>query len=72
VSGEAVFVKKIKVPEMLEEELSKKTTEEAEQYIPFDINDVALDCQVLGKVNGNGSQSEVQGPADEGASGWSA
>ena len=51
---------------MPEEELSKKITEEAEQYIPFDINDVALDCQVLGKVNGNGSQSEVQGPADEG------
>ena len=66
VSGEAVFVKKIRVPEMPEEELSKKITEEAEQYIPFDINDVALDCQVLGKVNGNGSQSEEQGPADEG------
>jgi type IV pilus assembly protein PilM len=66
VSGEAVFVKKIKVPELPEEELSKKITEEAEQYIPFDINDVELDYQVLGKVNGNGSQSEEQGPADEG------
>jgi type IV pilus assembly protein PilM len=65
VSGEAVFVKKIKVSEMSEEELSKKITEEAEQYIPFDINDVALDYQVLGKVNGNESQFEEQGPADE-------
>ena len=51
---------------MPEEQLSKKITEEAELYIPFDINGVALDCQVLGKVNGNGSQSEAQGPADEG------
>ena len=61
VSGEAVFVKKIKVPEMSEEELSKKITEEAEQYIPFDINDVALDYQILGRVNGNASQPEEQG-----------
>jgi type IV pilus assembly protein PilM len=66
VSGEAVFVKKIKVPEMPEEELSKKITEEAEQYIPFDINDVALDYQVLGKVNGNGGQPEEPIPSDEG------
>jgi type IV pilus assembly protein PilM len=66
VSGKAVFVKKIKVPEMPEEELSKKITEEAEQYIPFDINNVVLDYQVLGKVNGNWSQSEEQGFADEG------
>jgi type IV pilus assembly protein PilM len=64
VSGEAVFVKKIKVPEMPEEELYKKITEEAEQYIPFDINDVALDYQVLGKVNGNGSQPKEQIPSE--------
>ncbi len=60
VSGEAVFVKKIKVPEMSEEELSQKITEEAEQYIPFDINDVALDYQILDRVNGDASQSEEQ------------
>jgi len=58
VSGEAVFIKKIKVPEMSEEELSEKIIEEAEQHIPFDINDVALDYQILGRVNGNTSQSE--------------
>jgi type IV pilus assembly protein PilM len=60
VSGEAVFVKKIKVPEMSEDELAEKITEEAEQYIPFDINDVALDYQTLGRVNGNLSQQEEQ------------
>jgi type IV pilus assembly protein PilM len=50
VAGEAVFIKKIKVPVMSEEELSEKITEEAEQYIPFDIDDVALDFQLLGTV----------------------
>jgi type IV pilus assembly protein PilM len=67
VSGEAVFVKKIKVPEMSEEELSKKITEEAEQYIPFDINDVALDYQILDKVNGNANEPEGEDkkPSDE-------
>jgi len=58
VSGEAVFIKKIKIPQMTEEELSEKITEEAEQYIPFDINDVALDFQILGPVNGNSSPSK--------------
>ena len=60
VSGEAVFVKKIKVPEMSEDELAEKITEEAEQYIPFDINDVALDYQILGRINGKLNQQEEQ------------
>jgi type IV pilus assembly protein PilM len=60
ISGEAVFVKKIKVPEMSEDELAEKIIEEAEQYIPFDINDVALDYQTLGRVNGKLSQQEEQ------------
>ncbi len=51
VAGEAVFIKKIKVPVMSEEELSAKITQEAEQYIPFDIDDVALDFQILGALN---------------------
>lgn len=50
VAGEAVFIKKIKVPVMSEEELSEKINQEAELYIPFDIEDVALDFQLLGTV----------------------
>jgi type IV pilus assembly protein PilM len=67
VSGEAVFVKKIKVPEMSKDELAEKITEDAEQYIPFDINDVVLDYQTLGRINGNLSQQEAQDkkPYDE-------
>jgi type IV pilus assembly protein PilM len=51
VAGEAVFIKKIKVPLMSEEKLSEKITQEAEQYIPFDIDEVVLDFQILGKIN---------------------
>ncbi len=58
VAGEAVFIKKIKVPVMSEEELSEKITQEAEQYIPFDIDDVALDFQLLGTVKVEKNASE--------------
>jgi type IV pilus assembly protein PilM len=51
VAGKAVFIKKIKVPVMSEEKLSEKITQEAEQYIPFDIDEVVLDFQILGKIN---------------------
>jgi type IV pilus assembly protein PilM len=60
VAGEAVFIKKIKVPVMSEEELSEKITKEAEQYIPFDIADVALDFQILGTFNSSKGSEESE------------
>ena len=69
VAGEAVFIKKIKVPVMSEEELSAKITQEAEQYIPFDIDDVALDFQILGAIDTDEDEesenSEESEPADD-------
>jgi len=47
LSGNAVIVKKITVPAMTEGELADSIVWEAEQYIPFDIQDVNLDYQVL-------------------------
>ncbi len=47
VSGHSVIVKKISVPPMTEEELSESIKWEAEQYIPFDVNDVNLDFHIL-------------------------
>ncbi len=47
VSGENVIIKKIKVPIMPPEELEESIRHEAEQYIPFDIDDVQLDFQIL-------------------------
>ena len=47
LSGNAVIVKKITLPVMTEAELSESIQWEAEQYIPFDIQDVNLDYQIL-------------------------
>ncbi|MBI4382975.1 MAG: type IV pilus assembly protein PilM [Nitrospinae bacterium] len=49
VAGEAVIVKKIKVPMMSEKELVLSINHEAEQYIPFDIDDVSIDFQIIGR-----------------------
>ena len=47
LSGNAVIVKKITLPLMTDAELSESIYWEAEQYIPFDIQDVNLDYQVI-------------------------
>jgi type IV pilus assembly protein PilM len=47
VSGHSVIIKKIQVPAMAVGELEESIHWEAEQYIPFDINDVRLDYVVL-------------------------
>jgi type IV pilus assembly protein PilM len=47
VSGNAVIVKKITLPVMADTELAESIYWEAEQYIPFDIQDVNLDYQIL-------------------------
>lgn len=57
VSGNAVIVKKISLPQMSAEELSESIHWEAEQYIPFDIQDVSLDYEVL--ESGGGGNMDV-------------
>ena len=47
LSGHSVIIKRIQLPMMSEAELSESIQWEAEQYIPFDINDVNLDYVVL-------------------------
>jgi type IV pilus assembly protein PilM len=47
LSGSAVIVKKISLPVMTPAELDESIYWEAEQYIPFDIQDVNLDYQIL-------------------------
>ncbi len=55
VSGNAVIVKKISLPQMSPEELSESIHWEAEQYIPFDIQDVAIDYEVIDGGGGGGN-----------------
>ena len=47
VSGHSVIVKRIQLPSQSEDELDETIKWEAEQYIPFDINEVNLDYQML-------------------------
>jgi type IV pilus assembly protein PilM len=54
VSGHSVILKKINLPQMSEEELEESLKWEAEQYIPFDINDVNIDHYTLNRDNGQG------------------
>ncbi|MCD6571602.1 MAG: type IV pilus assembly protein PilM [Deltaproteobacteria bacterium] len=49
ISGHSVIVKKAELPIMTEAELEQTLMIEAEQYIPFDINDVYLDSFILGE-----------------------
>ncbi len=54
VSGHALIIRKITLPQMTPEELNESIQWEAEQYIPFDINDVYLDVQILNSSREDG------------------
>lgn len=47
ISGNSVIIRKISLPAMTPDELEDQIAWEAEQYIPFDINDVNLDFEIL-------------------------
>ena len=57
LSGHSVIIKKISLPAMSPEELAESIQWEAEQYIPFDINDVNLDYVPL--TSGSGDNIDV-------------
>ena len=59
LSGNSVIVKKITLPAMTESELSESIYWEAEQYIPFDIQDVNLDYEILEPGTGQDSQGSM-------------
>ena len=47
VSGHAVIVRRVTMPRMDEDELRESIVWEAEEYIPFDVDDVNLDFAIL-------------------------
>lgn len=62
VSGQSVIVKRIRMPQMTERELTEAIPLEAEQHIPFEITDVNLDFQILPSLHGEeavGNQMDV-------------
>lgn len=56
MSGGSVIAKRVTLPKMSDAELSESIRWEAEQHIPFDIEDVEIDFEVLRQ---EGNQSEV-------------
>jgi type IV pilus assembly protein PilM len=60
LSGNAVIVKKITLPVMTETELGDSIQWEAEQYIPFDIQDVNLDYQILDPGTGPEARGNME------------
>ena len=60
LSGNAVIVKKITLPVMTPAELNESIYWEAEQYVPFDIQDVSLDYQILDPGTGADSKGTME------------
>ena len=60
LSGNAVIVKKITLPVMTKAELDESIYWEAEQYIPFDVQDVNLDYQILDPGTGPESRGSME------------
>ena len=59
VSGHSVIVKKIKVAKMKPEELEEAIPWEAEQYVPYAIEDVNLDFQILEGTSPDATDMDV-------------
>jgi type IV pilus assembly protein PilM len=64
ISGYSVIVKKISIQKRGEAELDASIQDEAEQYIPFDINDVNLDYEIL--TPPGEEEAEKKGEGDKG------
>lgn len=58
VSGNALIIKTVNMPMMSEMELETVISFEADQHIPYDMEDVYLDFQILG-TSDNGMEMEV-------------
>lgn len=58
ISGRGVIVKKIKMDRMKKTEVAEQIRWEAEQYVPFDIDDVSLAFEIVNPAAGEG-QMEV-------------
>ncbi len=59
VSGHSVIVKKIKVARMKPDEMEEAIAFEAEQYVPYAIEDVNLDFQVLESASAESGEMDV-------------
>ncbi|MCD6405573.1 MAG: pilus assembly protein PilM [Planctomycetes bacterium] len=59
VSGRSVIVRYINTPVMKPDELKSSMRFEADKYIPFELNEVILDCLPLGREDGDNGEMRV-------------
>lgn len=59
VCGESIIVRYLQLPEMPEDELKKALQWEAEEYIPFRLDEVNIDSMVLGKSDPGSERVDV-------------
>lgn len=59
VSGNAVIIKTVTMPTTTEFELETQIEFEADQHVPYDIDDVYLDFEILGSVDESPDEMEV-------------
>jgi type IV pilus assembly protein PilM len=59
VSGRAVIVKKITMNRLSADDAQQAIYWEAEQHVPYDINDVSLDFEILGPLPSDPKQMQV-------------
>jgi type IV pilus assembly protein PilM len=59
VSGRAVIVKKILMNKLAPEDAKQAVYWEAEQHVPYDVNDVSLDFEILGPAPNDPKQMQV-------------
>jgi type IV pilus assembly protein PilM len=59
ISGYEVMIKKIELPVMTEEELGSKMREQLGQYIPYSIDEVNVDYQILSAIKDRPKSMEV-------------
>lgn len=59
VAGYSVIIKRISVGTMTEDELQDSIQYEAEQYIPFDVQDVNIDFHIIGEHESSPNQMNV-------------
>ncbi len=59
VAGQSVVVRYVQMPKMSEQELKQAIRIEADRYVPFELDDVVLDCQPLKRVSHRSNESET-------------
>lgn len=60
VAGQSVVVRYVQMPKMNEQELKQAIRIEADRYVPFELDEVVLDCQPLKRTSQRGGDGETK------------